>query len=377
MFVKEKKSELREIESMYLSSEAALERSRKETEMLTQAFAGKKQKISVIELEIATKSSELEKIQHRYEQGNAELHNIERQIARIKTDLLGIEQIITSKNNEYNQADSNLRSKQSELRDLEKHLNEKRQLLERTEQEFHSIHNQAKTEEEAIYIFQEEAKSIQLKISKLNEVLKRVESQKASVLKEIEGINARVVEDEMRHRGELENLRNAVSNGESTLRQLMESVQRCRNKLASDKEESSKVQDDINRLLSDREAIEAMNRDLLNETSRLRSEMTRIKEDEDTALVLLALSGHKIDERVKQRITSLCRSATELELLKASLQETGNKEVREGISETRMKQHSRMESYENLSIFDKESRMNQESRMDEFKPDRNSFFRNG
>jgi chromosome segregation ATPase len=196
------------------------------------------------------------------------------------------------------------------------------------------------------------------------------------VLKEIEGINARVVEDEMRHRNELENLRNAVSNGESTLRQLMESVQRCRNKLSSDKEELSKVQDEISKLLNEKDSIAAFNQDLANESSRLRSEINKIKEEEDTALVLLALSGHKIDDRVKQRITSLCRSATELELLKASLQESANKEVRESISETGMKQHSRLDSYENLSMFDKDSRTPLESRMDEFKVEKTSFYRN-
>ena len=374
--LKERKNELREIESKYLNSEAALDRSRKETEMLNQTFASKKQRISAIELDIVTKSSELEKINIRYEQGNSELQNIERQISRIKSDLMGIEQIITSKNNEYNQADSNLKSRQQELREIDRALSEKRFHLERAEQEYQSIHNQAKTEEEAIYIFQEESKSIQLKISKLNEVLKRVESQKSSVLKEIEGINARVVEDEMRHRNELENLRNAVSNGESTLRQLMESVQRCRNKLSSDKEELSKVQDEISKLLNEKDSIAAFNQDLANESSRLRSEINKIKEEEDTALVLLALSGHKIDDRVKQRITSLCRSATELELLKASLQESANKEVRESISETRMKQHSRLDSYENLSMFDKDSRTPLESRMDEFKVEKTSFYRN-
>jgi hypothetical protein len=99
----------------------------------------------------------------------------------------------------------------------------------------------------------------------------------------------------------------------------MESVQRCRNKLASDKEESNKIAEELNRLVIEKNDLENINRDLTAESIKIREDVSRLKTEEDAALVILALSGHKIDDKIKQRITSLCRAATELELLRSQM----------------------------------------------------------
>jgi hypothetical protein len=154
----------------------------------------------------------------------------------------------------------------------------------------------------------------------------------------------------------------------------MESVQRCRNKLSSDKEECAKISEIIEDLTKEKFSLEKMISDLAEEFRIRKAEVEKLKNEEDTALVLLALSGHKIDERIKQRITSLCRSATELEILKSKISEShflpenreSVSENRDIISETRMKQQSRCESYENTSIYEKDPRIHQESNMDTF-----------
>lgn len=316
---KEKKNQLREIESKCLSSESSLDRTRKESELLNQSFIGKKHALANLDAEIENKTNDLSKITARQEQGANEAINIEKQIARIKSDLQGVEQIIFQKNKEYEIVSSNLRMKAEELKDIENEYNGKYMAISKSQQKLSDIHAQAKAEEEAILIFREESKSLQNKIAKLTETLKRVEGQKLAVLQEIEEINFRVEQEETTHRKELENLRNAVSNGESTLRQLMESVQRCRNKLASDKEETNKIADELNRLIIEKNDLENINRDLTAESIKIREDVSRLKTEEDAALVILALSGHKIDDKIKQRITSLCRAATELELLRSQM----------------------------------------------------------
>lgn len=349
--LKEQKMALHEIESKQQLSESTLERAKKESELLTQTFTSKRQKISEIELEIAEKTCEIEKIQKKHEQSAAEFQVVEKQIQRIKSDLQGIEVVINKKNSDYEEISRQIRMKTSEIRDVEKELGEKYMALSKAEQQFSDIHTQARSEEETIQIFREEAKNLQVKIAKLSETLRKVESQKHQVLQEIDDINVRVTGEELRHRKEMENLRNAVGNGESTLRQLMESVQRCRNKLAADKEESGRLADEINLLVQQREEFEEVNRELHEVNLKLSEEVAKLKVEEDTAIVLLALSGHRIDEKIKERITSLCKAASELEKIKA--RDTRYLESRDSVSETRLRAPSRIESYENTSIYEK------------------------
>lgn len=348
--VQDKKIILKELDSKCISAEQVLERSRKENELLNQSFSSKRQKISQLELEILTKTEEFDKINTKYEQGASEMHAVEKQIQRIKSDLQGIEQIITKKNHEYENINHALHLKALELKDLEKELGDKYMALSRAEQQLSDIHTQACAEEESILVFKEEARTLQTKINKLTETLKRVEGQKHQVLVEIDEINSKVAGEENRHRKEIENLRNAVSNGESTLRQLMESVQRCRNKLSTDKEESSRLTDTIIRLNQEKDSLNTMLKGMESELIALKEEINKLKVEEDTALVLLALSGHRIDDKIKQRITSLCKSASELEALKSKIHESNQRDF---ISETRLRQPSRSESYENTSIYDK------------------------
>ena len=351
--LRDKKTALKETETKCLAGEASLDRAKKEAELLNQSFVSKKQKISQLEIEISNKSSEIERINNKHDHSTSELQAVEKQIHRIKSDLQGVELIINKKNAEYEELSQQIKKKFSELRGLEKELGDKFMALSKAEQQFADIHAQARSEEETILIFKEESKNLQIKIAKLTDTLKRVENQKRQVMQEIEDINTRMSGEELRHRKEVENLRNAVSNGESTLRQLMESVQRCRNKLSSDKEESSKISEEISRLVQQREELETVNKELHEEQMTINEELLRIKLEEDTAIVLLALSGHRIDEKIKQRITTLCRAASELELLRAQMSEGGFPgESRDSIGENRLRQASRADSYENTSIYE-------------------------
>ena len=363
--LRDKKNSLKEIEIKCLAGDTSLDRATKESEILSQSFASKKQKISQLDLEISTKSSEIERLDTKHSQSASELLQVEKQITRIKSDLQGIELIINNKNSEYDDLAHQIKKKSSELNILDKTLGEKFLALSKAEQQFSDIHTQARSEEETILIFREESKNLQVKISKLTEALKRVENQKRQVLQEIEEINVKLAGEEIRHRKEIENLRNAVSNGESTLRQLMESVQRCRNKLSSDKEESSRLVEDIDRLLQQREELEAVNRELHAEQARVNEEVRKIRLEEDTAMVLLALSGHRIDEKIKQRITALCRAAGELEVLRAQVSESGyGEESREAVSADRPRLPSRGESYENTSVYEGAMRNPRESQVE-------------
>lgn len=308
----EKTIHLTDIESKLLSYQSSLDKMTKELDLLTHNLTEKKEILSNIDTEFNSKSSELTKITIKKEQEISQLNLIEKQVGRIKNDLLGVEQVVIHKNKDYDNLCTNLKIKSQEMKNLEKDFNDKYLMISKAEQRLSDIQQATKAEEEALRICHEESKSLHSKISKLTETLKRVKAQKLSVLQEIEKINFQVTEEENRHRQEIENLNKAVSNGENTLRQLMDSVQRCRNKLSSDKEQMEKVVDELNKLQIEKDNLESINGNLIEESAKIREEICSLKAEEDTAIVLLALSGHKVDDRIKQRISYICRAAKEL-----------------------------------------------------------------
>ena len=99
----------------------------------------------------------------------------------------------------------------------------------------------------------------------------------------------------------------------------------------------------------------------------MNEEIGRLKIEEDTALVLLALSGHRIDDKIKQRITVLCKAATELKELKGQIQEGYSvKDNRDSISDARMRHSSRCEVHESTSIYEKDVKIPQETRIETY-----------
>ncbi|OMJ72394.1 hypothetical protein SteCoe_29187 [Stentor coeruleus] len=312
LILAEKTTQLNEIEPKLSSYQSSLEKITKEFDLLTQNLTEKKQTLASIETEFNSKSSELTKIAIKKEQELNNLNLIEKQVGRIKNDLLGIEQVVIQKNKDYDNLCTNHKLKSQDMKNLEKDYNDKYLMISKAEQRLSDIQLATKSEEESIRVFREESKSLHSKISKLTETLKRVKAQKHSVLQEIEKINLQLIEEENRHRKELESLNKAVSNGENTLRQLMDSIQRCRNKLSSDKEQMEKIADELNKLKIEKENLESINGNLIAESVKIREEICGLKVEEDTAMVLLALSGHKVDDRIRQRISYICRAAKEL-----------------------------------------------------------------
>jgi len=150
-------------------------------------------------------------------------------------------------------------------------------------------------------------------------VLLSVQAEKQKALAEIQRLYEEMDEAERRHRGELETLLRSSAQGQQTLKQLVEATGREKDRLEALKSESIRLQKDCDsavRLSQDAQShLESVQNELSSAEVRLKS----LKEEEETAVVLLALSGHKVDQRVLVRIKRLCQAESELQELKARL----------------------------------------------------------
>lgn len=327
--IKNRQQVLRDVEGKISNAEMSLNRIQQDIETISQNFAQKTRKIAQLDLEIDQKHSDLERLKSKFENCSQELKAIDEIVRNNKAELRGLDETIVNKNYEADTILHQVNQKRQELGNVERQLNEKQTLLINDEQRLEDTRAQNQIEEESLNIMKQQAQSLSSRVSKLTEALERVEAHKRQVLNEIEVINQKMSKEEIKHKNELEQLRNAIGNGEQTLRQLMESVQRGRNKLAHDREESQQISEEIHNLNRLREEAEEKYRAVDQELNSLQSNVDKLKQEEDTAMVLLALSGHKIDETIKQRISKLCHSAVELEQVKAQLLDARNKDYKD------------------------------------------------
>ena len=122
-----------------------------------------------------------------------------------------------------------------------------------------------------------------------------------------------------RFRKEMEKINAATANGEYTLKQLMEAVQTTRDLLCSSREELVNTQEEVKSLQEKQEHLTEQCRDLESYERMYRERANKYKNEADSALVLIALSGQKASEEVKQRVTEICQSAVELEKVREQL----------------------------------------------------------
>ncbi|CAG9313961.1 unnamed protein product [Blepharisma stoltei] len=326
--IKNRQQVMKEIEGKIENAETTFSRIQQDVDLLSQNFAQKNRKMAQLDSDLEQKQSEYERLKNRLETSTQELKALEEIIRNNKLELRSIDETIVNKNYEADTVLHQLNQKKQELNNTERVLIEKQNLLVNEEQRLDDSKDQRQTEEETVNVLKQQAQSLSTRVAKLTETLERVEAHKHQVLNEIEIINQKMNKEEAKHKSELEQLRNAIGNGEQTLRQLMESVQRCRNKLAHDKEEVLQITSEIENLHKVKEEEESKGKNLKKEIASLQNQIDKLKQEEDTAMVLLALSGHRIDESVRQRIHKLCQSALELESVKAQLAEIQQKEYR-------------------------------------------------
>lgn len=154
--------------------------------------------------------------------------------------------------------------------------------------------------------------------SRLN--LQAVQQEKKAAYSEIQRLYADFEEAEKRHRSEVAALERGVQHGEKTLRQLQEAVSREKGSLQQLHSDSRRFQaeteDYCRRMEAAKQAWE-------REESKLQEaeqKLIKLKQEEDTALVLLAVSGHKVDQKVMERVAQLCRAEQELAALRSPVE---------------------------------------------------------
>ena len=151
--------------------------------------------------------------------------------------------------------------------------------------------------------------------SRLN--LQAVQQEKKAAYSEIQRLYADFEEAEKRHRSEVGALERGVQHGEKTLRQLQEAVSKEKSSLQQLHTESRRFQGETEEY---RRRMEAAKQAWEREESKLQEleqKLIRLKQEEDTALVLLAVSGHKVDQTVMERVAQLCRAEQELAALRS------------------------------------------------------------
>lgn len=333
-----------------------IDNERSEWDTLRDQLRDRKDKFHEIDFKTQTQEKELTRLKHLIEDaGNQisirnsqiidldkEIFNRERELGRITKEIEVTQEENTREMHKINDTLSELSNIEEELLKLQKErdymakktnelkdeiaqyeyiLNEKVTQIQYQDSLYIEITKKIEAENEYIKDLRRESIEVVEKLNHLKAALCSAEDQKKRVMHEVEDLNTQIHSEEIRHSAELERLRVAISNGEGTLRQLVDAVGRTKSRLQSEKEEAERVSKYTEELSRGRLRVEEDMNFLLREYDTLKETVDKLKEEQDTALVLLALSGHKIDDTIKTRITELCRSALEVERLKGVIDE--------------------------------------------------------
>jgi chromosome segregation ATPase len=150
--------------------------------------------------------------------------------------------------------------------------------------------------------------------------LQSIQQEKKAAYNEIQRLYGEFEQAEKKHRSEMEALERGVQHGEKTLRQLQDAVGREKGSLQQIHSDARRFQietEDHRRRME--EAKQAWEREEIR-VQEAEARLIRLKQEEDTALVLLAVSGHKVDQTVMERVAQLCRAEQELAALRGTVE---------------------------------------------------------
>jgi len=159
-------------------------------------------------------------------------------------------------------------------------------------------------------------------LGSLDAKIKGVEAKKAAVIEEISKLSQEFAAEEKRHNSKLQGIKASVVKAENVLAQLRGGVETERLRLAKLEEDRGRTEDYMRELLYRADEAAETAKLAEEQCNEAKQRLVELREAEDTAIVLLAVSGHKIDARVKERITYLVRSASELQALKENISPT-------------------------------------------------------
>lgn len=319
--LRDKKDKLHEIEFRTQTQDKELTRLKQLVEEAGNQISIRNSQIIDLEKEIFNKERELEKVGKDIE-ATQDQHNREmKKINETLNELSNIEEELLKLQKERDYMAKKTHDLKDEAAQYEFVINEKVASIQEQDSLYIEINKKIEAENEYIKDLRRESIDVVEKLNHLKAALASAEDQKKRVMHEVEELNSQITSEEYRHRNELERLKIAISNGESTLRQLIDAVTRTKSRLQSEREEAEKAQKFTEELHRNRQRVEEDMKYLLTEYEALKEAVDKLKEEQDTALVLLALSGHKIDDAIKARISELCRSALEVERLKGIIEE--------------------------------------------------------
>lgn len=281
------------------SSREAVERLRQDRDALERQLDALRREAEAIREETCVERGQLESL-------DRDLDSAKSALSEAHSHLTSLESLISTRTNEASSLLQSLSSNTSTLSSL-------------------------KDEQAKLRLFLSQKQGEREEMERNQAVLLSVQAEKQKALSEIQRLYGEMEEAERRHRGELETLLRSSAQGQQTLKQLVEATGREKDRLEALRFESIRLQTECDSAVRlSREAqthLETAQNELNSTEARLKS----LKEEEETAVVLLALSGHKVDQRVLMRIKRLCQAESELQALKARLtpvQDTPEPELR-------------------------------------------------
>jgi centriolin len=196
-------------------------------------------------------------------------------------------------------------SRRTELATLENELSDYRQ--------------QHKRDAEACQRIEDEVRLRREVLGSLDAKLSGVEAKKVACIEEIMKLSKEFAAEEKRHKSKLHGLKESVVKAENVLVQLRGGVEAERLSLVKLEEDRTRTEEYLRELLYRAEEAVETTRQMEEQSREAKLRLVELREAEDTALVLLAVSGHRIDAKVKERITHLVRCAQELATLKENV----------------------------------------------------------
>lgn len=270
-----------------------------------------------------------EKCRREVEQLREERDCLDKELENMRREAEATREETSLERAQLESLDHDLESAQSALSEAHSHLTSLESLISTRSSEASSLLQSLSSHTATLASLKEEQGKLRLFLSQKQgereelernqAILASVQIAKQKALAEIQRLYEEMDEAERRHRGELETLLKSSAQGQQTLKQLVEATAREKERLESLRTESIRLQRECEtavRLTQDSQTrLEAAQ----NETNSAEARLKSLKEDEETAIVLLALSGHKVDQRVLVRIKRLCQAESELQALKARL----------------------------------------------------------
>lgn len=314
-----RRDKLRDFDQQLLEGQRALGELKAELDARKAEFEGRNTTLTSLDQQIEENRRELEHL-HEKRRESQEKYGLDLQrFESMSTKAELAERKVRETQVEIDSLRTEAQRYRKEVDALTRAYETRRDELASLENELSDTRQHHKNDAETQQRLDEEIRLKREVLGSLDTKLNGVEAKKAAVIAEINKLSQEFAAEEKRHNSKLHGLKASVVKAENVLAQLRGGVETERLNLAKLEESRLRTEDYMRELLFRADDAAEATRLTESQCAEVKQRLVELREAEDTAIVLLAVSGHRIDGKIKERITYLVRSAQELQTIKENL----------------------------------------------------------